>query len=365
VPSGEIAPVRPLRDSQAVLVITPHRRASDEELSAAEKQDLEFSPTGRISESVPAGPVLSKEDMAFERRLRRGRVLKLLLLVPLLGAVGFVVYWYGLRQGDIYAPSNEVEPNNTPDRATPLFRGKKVAGTIGQRVSATESDRDWYKLKVEGSGPQMLQARVSGIPNMDITLELFDAAAGRITGVDSAGKGGGEVLTNWVVDPGSYYLLVREVWLVDTPPTENVTDAYHLEASWLPYDRTWEMEPNDRPEKASLLRAGASLRGFLGTVTDVDVISVESSAGTLAGVVSGIAGVDIVVEVTPSGGARATSFDEEGASAGERIEKIAADGKSPVLVVIRRKNNVKTATGAPEGLDVPYTLRVWLKPGKS
>jgi hypothetical protein len=317
-------------------------------------------------ESVAAaGGILSKEDLAFERKMRWGRLVKFLLVLPLAAALAIAIYWYGFRQGKVYTPVEEIEPNNMPEDATPIFPGKRISGHIGQRMSSTESDRDWYKIKIEGKGPQALQARVSGIPNMDITLELFDASAGRITGSDSMGRGGGEIITNWVVDPGSYFFLIREVWLVGTAPTENVTDAYHLLATVQPYEAGWEMEPNDSPEKASAIAAGSTFRGYLGAATDVDFIKVESAAGTLAGLVSGIDGVDLVLEVTPSKAERAIAFDEEGLSSGERFDGVKADGKTAVLIQIRRKNTEKGQTNQEQqGLDIPYTLKTWLKPAR-
>jgi len=357
VPVGQAALSQPALRAPSSAVITPRRDAG---LSVTERTVLEQLPTGPIEEVAELDSVLSKEDLGFERKLRRGRVLKPLILLPLLAAIGFGVYWFGLRERELYAPPMEFEPNNTPDKANPIAAAQPVKGYLGRRVSATESDRDWYSLQVEGSGPQTLQAKISRIPNMDITLELYDAAAGRITGADSAGTGGSEIITNWTVDPGRYYLLVREVWAVDVAPLENVTDAYNLVVRWQPHAPGWEMEPNDRPGQAMRLRAGETLRGHLGTVSDVDQVKVTSAAGRLSGTVSGINGVDLVVEVTPSKAAKAEVLDTNGRSQGERFENVVADGTQPVRIAIRRKNAKKTVVGneAP-GLDVPYTLKVW------
>ncbi len=339
------------------------RRESDQRVTPrGEAEDPALSPTGRIDDpDIPsAHPVLAKEDLAFERKLKTGRLGKLLVGLALLAGVAGGIYWL-TRKGELYAPTAEAEPNNEPAKATSLASGKTLTGHLGQRVSATESDRDWYRLDVEGGGPQTLQARVSGISNMDLALELYDAAAGRVTGADSASKDGPEVITNWTLDPGRYFLLVREVWLVGVAPTENVTDAYRVTASWQPAGKDWELEPNDVPAKASPLAAGESLRGYLGAVDDVDVVKVSSGEGRLAGMVSGIAGADVVLEVTASGATAPVTVDEGGVGSGERFE-VAADGKAPVLVAIHRKPTTKGAQGAdPQGLDVPYTLKVWLQ----
>jgi serine/threonine-protein kinase len=350
-------------ESHSAPIIREQRRVSDANATTL-PGDLAFSPTGRIDESLPAvGPVLSKEDLAFERRMRGGRFTKLLFLLPLLGAVALGIWWLGPRKAGIYIPSEEIEPNNAPEKATPLFHDHPVTGHIGQRVSTTESDRDWYRFQIEGSGPQTVRVQVSGIPNMDLALELHDGLGGRITSVDSAGKGGGEGITNWTVDPGTYFVLVREVWAEQVPPTENVTDAYHLKATWQPYASGWEMEPNDQPAQASPVGAGGTLRGYLGRVDDVDLFQVEAPAGVVAGVASGVRDVDLVLEVTSSAGGQPTVFDSEGLSGGEHFDNVSADGKSPVMILIRRKIRDKVLTGgdAP-GLDVPYVLKVWSRP---
>jgi eukaryotic-like serine/threonine-protein kinase len=338
------------------------RRGSDRYIGS-ERSELELLPTGRIEESIPtAHPILSKEDFAFERRLKRGRVLKLLSLIPLLGGAAFAVYWFGFRTGDLVAITQEIEPNNSPETATPLFQGKLLSGSLGKRVSDTESDRDFYKILVTGSGPQLLQARVSRIPNMDITLELYDRMAGRMTSADSAGRGGGEVITNWTVGPGVHFLLVREVWQVNTPPTENVTDLYHIQVKWQPVEADWEVEPNDRPEQAHALAVGGTLHAYLGEVKDLDYVRIASGEGLLSGEVSALAGVDVVLEITPFGKPKVV-IDDEGPSGPERFTAVKANGRDPLLVLIRRKDQQKSLPGQePLGLDVPYTFSVHLAP---
>jgi serine/threonine-protein kinase len=354
-PSG---PLRP-RDSHASLVITPRQTRRDSDPTDP-SHDLAFSPTGRIDESdIPSvHPILAKEDLAFERGMKRGGALKLLLILPLLAAAGFAIYWFGFRRGEIYVSGAELEPNNSPDKATPLRTDSPVTGHLGQRVSSTESDRDWYAVSVGGVAPQWIRAEVSAIPNMDLTLELYDAAAGRITGVDSVGRGGGELIAAWPVDPGRHYLLVREVWQVGTTPTENVTDAYRLSLSLRPREPGWELEPNDRPAQAAVLGAPGSLRGHLSTVEDRDLIKVEGQGGKLVLSVSGVAGADLVLESAAQGSEPARTVDAGGAGAGERIELEPAGAAR--IVTLRRKSAEKLSAGptANGGFDVPYTIRV-------
>lgn len=345
------------------LVITPQRRETDRApLSVSQATILGELPTGRVEAGeVVVDPVLSKEDLAFERKLRRSRSLRLLLVLPVLAAIAVGVYWFGLREVELLAPPREIEPNNSPEQATPVVAGKPVLGCLGQRVSANESDRDWYRIDIPGGGPQLLRAEVSRIPNMDITIELYDSAAGLMTGVDSTGKAGGEAIASWPVGPGRHYLLVREVWIVDVPPTENVTDSYRLRVKLRPRSPGWEIEPNDSAKQASELQAGQGLKGHLGTVEDEDHISVRSGAALLAGMVSGIPGVDLVLQVTPSGASKPLEFDDEAMSSGERFDNIRADGVQPVRITLRRKDTSKATTRRAPGVDDPYTIKVWRK----
>ncbi len=360
---------RVLQRQQEERVVPGGRRESDAFLGPDEPTPHPpLSPLAPVSaDHTPER--LSKEDLDFERKLKRGgRGIWLLLLPLVLAGLGLAVYWFALSDTELVAPIKEVEPNDMPARATPLLPGTAIAGHIGQRVSATESDRDWYRVEFTGDRTLMLHAKVSGVRNMDITLELYDSSAGRIFAADSSGKGGGEVITNWVVEPGQYFLLVREVWQTDVPPTENVTDAYSLEVRVMPYSRAWEMEPNDKESQASLVEPGTSVKGYLGRVEDVDTYKVQTENGLLAGMVSGIAGVDVVLEILQPGHVKKVRrIDDEAESAGERFNGLKVSKDAPVLLRVRRKDNEKVAAGihtVARGVDEPYTLKTWLVPTK-
>jgi len=359
-PPGQISGSFAWRTTSSV----PIGRESDP-FTESQRAELGELPTGRIDEdAITVDPVLSKEDLAFERRLRLSTVLKPLLVVLLLGLAGFAVYWFGLRQGALYAPPEELEPNNTADRATLLDNGKPVTGKLGKRLSPTESDRDWYLLKVGGSGPQTLRGTLSGIPNMDVTLELYDGSTnpGKITGADSTGEGGGEVITNWTLEPGRYYLLVREVWATDVAPTENVTDPYSLFVRWQPHERGSEMEPNDGRGQGTPVAPGQLVRGYLGGVDDVDRYRVNvDRQGKLTGKVTGVKGVDLVLEVWTDATSRPVVIDRAGESGGERFSVAVNAGQSPVILLRRKEQKKALLTRNAPGIDIPYSLSVELK----
>ncbi|MBK8479638.1 MAG: serine/threonine protein kinase [Proteobacteria bacterium] len=325
-------------------------------------------PERRRADQLDALPLIGGQTLGtdpetalFARGLRRARLLRGALLLGTLALLGGAFYRYAIRQPAALAPLREHEPNDTPADATLLRPGQPVTGLLGQRLSAAESDRDWYRLVVVGSAAQQLTAQVSALPNMDLTLELYDGRGQRLAAADSAGHGLGELLPAWPVTTGSYYLLVREVWHVGRIPTENVTDTYRLEAALATPPAPWELEPNDAEGSANSLAVGTTVEGLLGSTSDEDTYRVEVPHPRLVGEVSAIAGVDLVVEIWRQGSARHKIIDAHGKGASELISGIRAHRERPIFVRVRRKDQRKRLEEAPMGLDQPYRLRVWPK----
>ena len=308
-------------------------------------------------------PRLSRDDLKFERKLTRGRFTIWLVLLPVLAALGGGVYWFALNQEEVLAPNREVEPNNSPETATLLMPKKYLGGQLGRRMSNRESDRDWYRLQVKGVGPQALRASVTGVPNMDITLELFDASGGHITGSDASSRGGGEMISQWVVTPGGYFLLVREVWEDGKIPTENVTDSYTLSAKWRPFNaEQWEMEPNNTPVKATPLEPGASVQGYLAGAVDLDCFKIVGPGkGTLSMDVPGVPGVNLVLDLRAKAKDKPRSVNKGLISEGEAAEQDLADDEQLLLCLRHMVPGKKAPTGkTAAGLEHPYTLKtIW------
>jgi serine/threonine-protein kinase len=166
----------------------------------------------------------------------------------------------------------EREPNDVPSRAERLWVDTVVRGTVGKRVSLTESDRDWFLLRNEGAERRVLRAELDAIPEMDLVLEavLFDSTGSTtIAEANAGGPGEGEVITGVLVSRPNVYLLVREEWILGRPPRENVSDFYQLRVELLDPEGH-EAEPNDQPRSASKVRAGGVMRGAVGQPDDED-----------------------------------------------------------------------------------------------
>jgi serine/threonine-protein kinase len=353
---------------------TEKRRASDGALDPTGSQAIE--------------PQLRREDFdAYERALKRRRWMGLGLLpaalIVIAGAVALIIEARRPRARDL-----ESEPNNNAAEANLIASEHTVRGHIGTRISVEESDRDFYHFQVLG-GVHSLRAELTGIAGMDLKLEVFDPLGRRIAEADAGGPGEGEIIPNARLDPGEYYVAVREVWVGGRPATENDTDWYTLTASWRPVQPNQETEPDDSPSAAVPLALDQPMLGYLGRPGDVDYFYPRGEGGgTLSGYLTGIEGVDTRLVVLPPGSASgppgplppgARVFDEGGLGASERFEGVAwPEGSTGPIIVVERKEKEKgkekerdhqrgghvgSAPPSPPrlpevGLDVPYTLTV-------
>ena len=186
------------------------------------------------SDIVGYGDRLRRSDVDdYEWGLRRRRLMTRLLLplaaVAALG--GGVALW--ARFGGERAELVEREPNNTPGYANLLPMGAPLRGTIGKLNADGHGDVDYFRVPA-GKGVRAVDARLEGIPNVDLVLEIYDAEGRRVAKSDEHGRGWGEWLQPTTIGPGEAYLAVREVWIQGTKPTEEVADPYTLTVRWGP-----------------------------------------------------------------------------------------------------------------------------------
>ncbi|HTN54299.1 MAG TPA: serine/threonine-protein kinase [Anaeromyxobacter sp.] len=177
-----------------------------------------------------------------------------------------------LRPSDRY-DGVEHEPNDVPAQANvlPLPPGKDgragggvatVKGYIGAKLNETTGDVDVYRIEVPPfEGREVLVAEWhgekagEGIRGLDVALALNrvraagDArtSAPLVASVDHGGPGEPETLVA-AVQPGTYYLTVRERHDAASAPVEKPTDPYLLEVRLAEPQAGEEIEPNDEPE---------------------------------------------------------------------------------------------------------------------
>jgi len=167
----------------------------------------------------------------------------------------------------------EHEPNDTPAQANqvpfppgsegrPALGEALVRGHVGARLDANSGDVDVFRLLVPDLGhPLQLRADWSGpapgegIRGLDVLLALNRdrgpegprRLAPLLAQADRGGPGRPERLSA-LVEPGVYFLSVRERHEESTGPVEKPTDEYQLRITLSEPRPGEEAEPNDDPE---------------------------------------------------------------------------------------------------------------------
>jgi serine/threonine-protein kinase len=286
--------------------IRPFRKCLESVLSSVSAPRIALLPEDRSSEfTLPKVKVatrspfasenhLRREDLdGFETALRRRRLAGLLAIPVLLtlaaGAVAAYLLWPRARLAGM---TEEREPNHRLEEANPIARGRAVRGQIGKRLSETKSDVDIYRFVIRAGGPVRLTARLSGLPYIDTTLQIYDAEGREVAAVNNAPERQEEVLPNLVVPPGTYYAVVQE--LAGKAPGTNVNDWYRLVVDWRPLAREDEVEPNDALETANRIRWDEAVAGVISRADDVDVFAPEGGGGgTVSAELTPPAGVEL------------------------------------------------------------------------
>jgi serine/threonine-protein kinase len=231
-----------------------------------------------------------EQELRAFRRSRVSTPLWLLFLALCVGAVAWrwndvysllsahvptVAAWLpdGLRPPQRFDGA-EREPNDVPARANvlPLPTGPRgepagavtVKGFIGARLGPQTGDADVFRIEVPTlHQPSRLVARwhadgaEGGIRGLHVTLTLNRATRGDgerssapVVAFSHRGGPGQPQELSAPVDPGTYYLTVREHHETGTAPVEKPTDPYALEVRLAEIKPGEEQEPNDTPEAA-------------------------------------------------------------------------------------------------------------------
>jgi serine/threonine-protein kinase len=360
-------------DLEAALAVVPRTESPPRGVEAASRSALDVrspevteSPTISIVSEDPAdgGLRLRRRDIdAFERSLRRRKLVSLLIVPGILLAALAGAGLYYVRGLSPRGVTSEREPNNSAGYANPIASDVPVQGSIGKALEGGRPDLDYFLIP-RGHGLRTISARLRGIPDVDLVLELFDAQGRRIVKADARGPGWGEWLQPTSIGPAGGYLLVHQEWVEGQPPVENVADKYTLTAHWGAPESGWEVEPNDWKEAANVVAVGASVRGYLGSADDKDWFSLTPATdGQLIGRVRAPAGVDVMIIYDGQDAKPPT--DREGPGREEEFSLPAHAGQ-PVIIGVTRKpiapGTAKTE-GVP-GMEEPYELRSELEAAK-
>ena len=345
--------------------------ADDRQSSAGWRTESDRADPAAISDSqagTGADRLRRREFDAFERALlRRRRLGALAVPVALAAAAGLAAF--ALTHSREKAGVTEREPNDSAAQATLLPLDQPVAGHVGKRLAPNAPDMDYFRIP-SSKETRVVSARLEGIPDVDLVLELFDGQGVALAKSDARGKGGGEWIQPTAVGPGEAFILVRQLWTQDVPLAEDVPDAYSLAAHFGPPQAGWESEPNDTPASANPVATDAHrVRGYLGRADDRDWYTfVSSTPGTYVATVDAPPGLDVALLASdaPADGAAPRA---RASRPNERPARLTFDVRAgaPFLVGVARKGDpgdgkpgrsAKAGPAAPRSAADPTTQGV-------
>jgi hypothetical protein len=202
------------------------------------------------------------------------------------------------------AALEEREPNDEATRATPLALGAIARGSLDG-----ETDVDVYRVELSAAG--VLAARLSGIDGVDLALELLDAVGAQLARSDRGPARTIEGLANYPLQPGVYYLTVREFvskrrQKQGLRPGPSATYDLAVELVTAPAPEQ-EREPNDDAASAREILIGDDGAGYIGWAADVDVWKLPIEGFTaqysLDMDITGVPGVTLTLDVLDDDGA--------------------------------------------------------------
>jgi serine/threonine-protein kinase len=239
----------------------------------------------RILAGADSIAVTRDEVEQYERKLkRRGRYAWSALAVGL--AAGALVGWRLWARASQPPPfaGVEIERNDSASSAQPLPFGAEVEGKIGERLDATTGDRDFFRVEVP-AGTRLASVETAGLPNMPLCTSLYrvgsESPLGRWC---PGGAGQGLIVPQVSIEPGPHYVAVMQDRDPgsdgNVPPLlENVSDRYRLRVAAATAEGGVEIEPNDELARATQVERGASARGALQWLRDVDVVCARPGPG--------------------------------------------------------------------------------------
>jgi len=98
----------------------------------------------------------------------------------------------------------EKEPNNEPAEANPIALNQEVSGSFGE-----DDDTDWFVLTIPAPGVENLVVEVTGIPDVDVGLEVLAPGEEESNEMNQADVGGGETIVRLRQLAGKYLVKVR------------------------------------------------------------------------------------------------------------------------------------------------------------
>ena len=265
-PKTRFASVDALREAMYAAAVAYSAAVSSAAMARVSAQSVPVPPT-MIGDAWVAGRA---EFEAFERGLRWKRVFVFFVLMAILGGGAGTLLW-GYLEGGWFERTSESESNNQRSQANYIELHRPIKGHIGKRLSDTQGDIDWYRVRPDkGAPPSLLRIEVSPVPNIDLVVEAYEGDKKTPAFVaNEHGVGRGEIIPNLRFD-GPVFIRIAEAPGVVKVPTENSSDAYTLVATPRTPAPNEEREPNDDLYSAQEMPIGAPIIGYHGRKGDAD-----------------------------------------------------------------------------------------------
>ena len=170
----------------------------------------------------------------------------------------------------------EQEPNNKAMTATPFVLPATLQGHIHPHPDSDSGDHDWYSFLVELDKPGVMEVAISGVPGVDVGIELYyDSVTGRtlLVSLDNESKAKGETLPNFRLTNGRYYLHVQQ--MARKKPRWNVLRPYRVTLRLTEEKAGNETEPNDSRLTAVPLAVPGKISGLVNRKKDQDWYSLD------------------------------------------------------------------------------------------
>lgn len=231
-----------------------------------------------------------------------------------------------------WGEAQEREPNDKREQASPLHLGKPVTGF----ATLKGSERDWYRLDVDIPGRTTVRIALSAIEGIDTKFVVHDAQGQRLKNYNAVGRGEAEVVDDFTVSSGTYYI---EVY----PGSSRATDRYQLLVEEVgPWQPGWEIEPNDERKHTTPLTLGEVVSGYAQPKRDTDFFAFQLTESEHKSLVVDFAGASGLVP-------KLRLYDADGKE--HKLEGVVAAELDPGSYSLRLDHRGTTAAE-------PYSLSV-------
>ncbi|MEC8024661.1 MAG: hypothetical protein VX223_12050 [Myxococcota bacterium] len=251
---------------------------------------------------------------------------------------------------DMPQSPHEAEPNWSPALSSLLETDTPINGYIGHPT-------DWDTFRLESRSPVMATIVTTGVPNVDLKLELIDQRKTVIRTIDDGPQGSPETLGLVPVGPDTAYVRVSS-----KKHTFNIDAGYRIAVTTTEIGNQ-ELEPNDdlTQGRRTPLREGVDFEGYVHPRGDIDVFAFDITAPegdavekTMSIYLRGVVGLNLGMELLDAKGELITRKR----GIGPQTERNITHSFTPGRYYVR----IKELTSSASNTEEPYLIRLGAPP---